>query len=69
MKKAILFIGLMMLSGCSVLAPQEDKIAKEVSRGIEDLCKEIDKTNRDRFIEKVNAELSGQMILVDCGDK
>ena len=58
----------MGLSACSVLAPQEDKLAKETSRVIEDLCHEIDKSNRDRFIDKVNAELSGQQILVDCGD-
>ena len=68
MKKLCVFCVFMLISGCSVLAPQEDKIAKEVSRGIEDLCHEIDKSNRDRFIDKVNAELSGQQILVDCGD-
>ena len=68
MKKIVLFICLIGLSACSVLAPQEDKIADEVHRGVETLCKEIDKTNRERFLEKVNAELSGQMILVDCGD-
>jgi hypothetical protein len=66
--RILMFLVLIFMSGCSVLAPQEDKLAKEVSRGVEDLCKEIDKINRERFLEKVNAELSGQMILVDCGD-
>ena len=68
MNKIVLFIGLMGLSACSVLGPQEDKLAKETSRVIEDLCKEVDKNNRERFLEKVNAELSGQAVVVNCGD-
>jgi hypothetical protein len=66
MRILVLLIGI-FVSGCSVLAPQEDKLVREVSNSIETLCKEIDKTNRDRFLEKVNADLSGQMVLVDCG--
>ena len=68
MKKAILFIGLMMLSGCKLLEHKTDKLERKVARIADDVCDYIPPDDVERFFDGVNEKLSGdRAILVDCG--
>ena len=65
--KIFLFVTLMLSTACSVLAPHEDKIARENAKLNDKICKNLDKLNVDlaanglpsvsleQYVTKVNA--------------
>ena len=65
--KLFLFLILILSTACSVLAPQEDKIARENAKLNDKICKNLDKLNIDlaanglpevileQYVAKVNA--------------
>lgn len=71
MRIIILFMGF-FAAACSVLGPEQDKIAEETGRILVDACKNDQFIGGDTetFFDKVNKKTSKESVtvIVDCGD-
>lgn len=59
----------LLVSSCSILAPQEEKAVKVVAKIVDAACAEALPSIRQRSIDMINTETKpGNKLIIECAD-